>query len=116
MAFKAVEPALLLNPSATAMSALPLAEALICAPDAISISESAVGPSFRIITLLPVIEALAANVISPEVRLVLPVPSFKMISTSPEPAARFLEAASEMTALPESRCASTTPLAVVSFA
>ena len=116
MVLSAEEPALLLKASATAIRALPLAAALIRAPDASVISEPAVGPSFRIITLLPLIKLFAARVISPDERLVLPVPFFKRISISPEPETRFFDAAREITALPESLCRLTTPLAAVSLA
>ena len=113
---RADEPALLLNASATAISALPLPEALICAPDATVISEPAVVPSLRIMTVLPEIEAFVPRLISPDDRFVLPVPSFNMITTLPAPAAKFLDAPREMTASPESRIPLTTPLAVVSLA
>ena len=85
-------------------------------PAASVISEPDVGPSLRMVMALPEIEAFVANEISPEPVLVLPVPSRRWIFTSPLFAFRYLVAANDMTASPESRCAFTTPFAVVSFA
>ena len=61
--------------SAAKIIASPDAPPLITDPAASVISEPEVGPSLWMVTALPEIDAFAANEISPEPVLVLPVPS-----------------------------------------
>ena len=96
--------------------ASPLAEALICPPEPTITSEFDVGPSLRIVTVLPVIEVFANRLISPEVLFVLSDASDMIRLISPLPAFNVFALASVMPAAPESRWASTTPFAAVSLA
>ena len=72
-----------------------------------------VGP-LLVATRLPAVILL--NVMSPLVRFVFPVPALIVEVKTPVPVFIVVPEARVMTAVPESRCASTTPLEVRSFA
>ena len=72
-----------------------------------------VGP-LLVATRLPAVILL--NVMSPLVRFVFPVPALIVEVKTPVPVFIVMFEARVITAVPESRCASTTPLAVRSFA
>ena len=72
-----------------------------------------VGP-LLVATRLPAVILL--NVMSPLVRFVFPVPALIVEVKTPVPVFIVVPEARVITAVPESRCASTTPLAVRSFA
>ena len=114
--FSALDELALIKLSLIKVMASPVADALMMAPEARVISDPEVGPALRMVTVLPMICALAASEISPEVLFVLSVELRRNKDTSPEPALTKVALPMAMVAAPLSRWLSTTPFATVSLA